>query len=146
MILQGKLSLSLARMLAWATKARLSTEPKLIPEAYRNTAAKKFAKMNPGRLILACRSQERGDEAVRGRDKHSYLMQSIVLNSCTAIKEATGCSTLECWTVDLANFKSVSAFVDRFDKEGGERLDILLENAGMATRNFHSTMDGWEDT
>jgi len=91
-------------------------------------AAKKFAKMNPGRLILACRNKEKGDNAVK------------------MISEATGCKTVECWTVDLASFKSVSAFADRFAAEGGGRLDILLENAGIANVKFESTKDGWEQT
>lgn len=62
------------------------------------------------------------------------------------IKEATGCTTLECWPVDLASFKSVSAFADRFEKEGGNRLDILLQNAGIAVPQFKPTNDGWEST
>jgi len=91
-------------------------------------AAKKFAKMNPKKLILACRSQVKGDAAAK------------------SIQEATGCSTVECWTVDLADFKTVSAFANRFEKEGGGRLDILLENAGVLNTKFISTVDGWENT
>jgi len=91
-------------------------------------ASKKLATMNPAKLILACRNQVKGDEAV------------------AKIKKDTGTAVAECWTVDLANFKSISAFVDRFEKEGGGRLDILLENAGLSTRKFESTDDGWETT
>jgi len=91
-------------------------------------AAKKFAKMNPKKLILACRSQAKGDTAAQ------------------SIRDATGCSTVECWTVDLADFKTISAFADRFEREGGGRLDVLLENAGVLCTKFIPTVDGWETT
>jgi NAD(P)-dependent dehydrogenase (short-subunit alcohol dehydrogenase family) len=69
-----------------------------------------------------------------------------MLTPFLAISEETGCKALECWTVDLTSFKSVSAFVDRFEKEGGGRLDILLENAGILSPKFVPTTDGWEST
>jgi retinol dehydrogenase-12 len=62
------------------------------------------------------------------------------------IRKATGTIVAECWTVDLAEFKTISAFADRFEKEGGGRLDLLVENAGVVTRKFESTKDGWEST
>jgi retinol dehydrogenase-12 len=62
------------------------------------------------------------------------------------IKRDTGTTVAECWTLDLADFKTISGFVDRFEKEGGGRLDILVESAGLATRSFESTKDGWEST
>ena len=46
----------------------------------------------------------------------------------------------------MANFASVTAFADRFDKEGG-RLDILVENAAVIPNlegKFEPTVDGWE--
>jgi NAD(P)-dependent dehydrogenase (short-subunit alcohol dehydrogenase family) len=60
------------------------------------------------------------------------------------IKKATNTSVAECWIVDLADFKSISAFADRFENEGGGRLDILVENAALATKKFETTKDGWE--
>ena len=61
-----------------------------------------------------------------------------------AVKEATKTNVAECWTIDLSDFKSISVFVDRFEKEGGGRLDLLVENAGLVTRKFSTTKDGWE--
>ena len=69
---------------------------------------------------------------------------STTNNYCIVIKKATNTTVAECWPLDLADFKSVSAFADRFEKEGGGRLDILLENAGVVTIKFDSTKDGWE--
>lgn len=101
--------------------------------------------MKPGKLILACRSQSRGDEAVKGREITIVLVSSSH-DVSLVIKAATGCQTVECWMVDLADFKSISAFADRFEKEGGDRLDVLLSNAGITMMNFKSTVDGWEST
>src|ERR1700761_6965661 len=50
------------------------------------------------------------------------------------------------WPLDLSDFSSVKAFVDRYEKEGGGKLDILLENAGIVTEEFKQTKDGWETT
>jgi retinol dehydrogenase-12 len=72
------------------------------------------------------------------------LLALALMRLREVIKKATKTTVAECWTVDLADFKSVSAFADRFEKEGGGRLDILVENAGLVTRKFESTKDGWE--
>ncbi|KZS97482.1 NAD(P)-binding protein [Sistotremastrum niveocremeum HHB9708] len=91
-------------------------------------AARHFATMNPGRLILACRTAKTAEEAVQD------------------IKTTTGCQTVEYWTLDLTSFASVSAFATRFEKEGGGKLDILVENAGIATNVYRATPDGYESS
>ncbi|KAJ7453066.1 hypothetical protein B0H11DRAFT_1927217 [Mycena galericulata] len=88
-------------------------------------AAKHFAAMNPARLILACRSQSKGQVAVE------------------KLKAATGCATAELWIIDLANFESVKQFASKFEQDVG-RLDILVENAAVANFKFEPTTDGWE--
>ncbi|KAF7437540.1 hypothetical protein PC9H_004382 [Pleurotus ostreatus] len=88
-------------------------------------AAKHFASMNPGRLIMACRSQERGTAAV------------------TNLKKSTGFDRAELWLVDLCSFASVQAFADKFEKEV-ERIDILVANAAIIPRAYEVTKDGWE--
>ncbi|ESK92349.1 retinol dehydrogenase 12 [Moniliophthora roreri MCA 2997] len=88
-------------------------------------ACKHFASMNPERLIMGCRNKAKGEAAV------------------AKIKAETGYSKAELWTIDLSNFASVKAFVDKFEKEGG-RLDILIENAGvMGSDEYEVTEDGW---
>ncbi|KIJ52357.1 hypothetical protein M422DRAFT_64871 [Sphaerobolus stellatus SS14] len=89
-------------------------------------ASRKFARMNPGRLILGCRNMEKAEGAVQD------------------IKESTGCETVEPWVVDLSDFKSVVAFADRYDKEGGDRLDLLIMNAGVNFFHYTKTTDNWE--
>ncbi|KAF9489181.1 short-chain dehydrogenase [Pleurotus eryngii] len=88
-------------------------------------AAKHFASMNPGRLIMACRSQERGNAAV------------------TNLKKSTGFDRAELWLVDLCSFASVKAFADKFEKEV-ERIDILVANAAIIPHAYEVTKDGWE--
>ncbi|KAJ7838051.1 hypothetical protein B0H13DRAFT_2677621 [Mycena leptocephala] len=88
-------------------------------------ATKHFATMNPGRLILACRSQSKGQAAV------------------DRLKAATGYSKAELWIIDLADFESVKQFAHKFERDGG-RLDILVENAALANFDYEATKDGWE--
>ncbi|KAJ7493234.1 hypothetical protein B0H11DRAFT_2190852 [Mycena galericulata] len=90
-------------------------------------ATKHFASMNPGRLILACRSQSRGQAAVE------------------KLKGATGYAKAELWIIDLADFESVKAFATKFEQDGG-RLDILVENAAVAITEYKPTKDGWESS
>ncbi|KAK6977494.1 hypothetical protein R3P38DRAFT_3123265 [Favolaschia claudopus] len=90
-------------------------------------SCKHFAKMNAGKIILACRSESRGRAAV---DK---------------LRQETGYTKGELWIVDLADFRSVISFVDKYEREGG-RLDILLANAAMEPGKFVPTKDGWEST
>ncbi|KAK7056335.1 hypothetical protein VNI00_002888 [Paramarasmius palmivorus] len=88
-------------------------------------ACKHIASMNPKRLIMCCRNQKKGEEAV------------------SKLSADTGYKNAEVWTLDLASFASVKSFVDRFEKEG-ERLDVLIENAGAtAPQTYETTNDGW---
>ncbi|KAG6812770.1 hypothetical protein H0H92_000540 [Tricholoma furcatifolium] len=59
-------------------------------------ASKHFARMNPSRLILACRNETKGKAALE------------------KLEEETGYKGAELWTVDLSDFSSVVAFADSF--------------------------------
>jgi NAD(P)-dependent dehydrogenase (short-subunit alcohol dehydrogenase family) len=48
--------------------------------------------------------------------------------------------------LDLSEYASISAFVDRFGKDGGGRLDILILSAAVCTRQFEYSKEGWEST
>ncbi|KAJ7069903.1 hypothetical protein C8F01DRAFT_535796 [Mycena amicta] len=88
-------------------------------------ATKHFATMNPGRLVLACRSESKGKDALE------------------KLRTETGCTTAELWIVDLADFESIRSFADKFEQEGG-RLDILLANAATLLPTYERTRQGWE--
>lgn len=88
-------------------------------------ASKHFARMQPARLILACRSDVKGKAAL------------------AEIERETGYDRCELWTVDLANFASVTAFADKFEREGGD-LHVLVMNAAIALPAYQRTTDNWE--
>ena len=80
-------------------------------------AAKHFVRLEASKVILAVRSIRRGEEAAK------------------SIHEATGREGVcEVWQVDVGNWDSVKAFVKR--TEALERLDVVVENAGVARREF----------
>lgn len=89
--------------------------------------ARYLAAMNPARIIIACRDTTKGQAAADD------------------ISRTTGCETVEVWQLDLSSFASVKAFAARVDKDLS-RLDILVENAGIATDKWKETADGYEST
>ncbi|KAF9069755.1 short-chain dehydrogenase [Rhodocollybia butyracea] len=88
-------------------------------------AAKHFATMNPARLIVVCRSMEKAQASI------------------TQIEAETGYKNAEPMALDLGDFNSISEFATQANKTL-ERLDILVENAAIATTEYVLTRDGWE--
>lgn len=82
-------------------------------------AARHVARLGAERLILAVRNVEAGEAARRD------------------ILESTGRdhSTIEVWDLDLASTESVKAFAARAESSL-DRLDVVLENAGVALAEF----------
>ena len=58
--------------------------------------------------ILACRDDAKGEEAK------------------ASIQRDSGFQRVEYWKLDLGSFESVRGFAERFGREGGGRLDILV--------------------
>ncbi len=87
-------------------------------------AVKAFASKN-ARIILACRSVAKGEEA---REK------------IIAVYPAAEIFVLE---LDLTDLKSVRNFVAKF-KQNHSRLDILVNNAGIMMVPYGLTKDGFE--
>ncbi|VDB91003.1 unnamed protein product [Peniophora sp. CBMAI 1063] len=90
-------------------------------------AAKHLACMGPGKLVVACRSQKKGEDAAK------------------EIEKATGFDRTTAYAVDLSVFSSVNEFVDDFERKK-ERLDILIFNAAVAVPKHRLTGDGFEET
>ena len=77
------------------------------------------------KVIIGCRSKERGENAV------------------IDIKKQSGNDKVYLKLIDLSSFKSVRAFAkDVLDNE--ERLDILINNAGISMAEIDITEDGFE--
>lgn len=95
-------------------------------------AAIHLAKLSPAKIILAVRSTEKGNTARE------------TLLAAKGVQAAVDAGlVVEVWQLDLASFASVKAFAKRAEEEL-QRLDVVVENAGMATQKWTTTEDGWE--
>lgn len=83
-----------------------------------------LAKMG-AHVIMACRSQSRGAAALQ-----------------EAQQESNG-SRIELMTLDLGDFDSIRAFASDF-KAKYDRLDVLVNNAGVVALKRELTKDGYE--
>lgn len=81
-------------------------------------ASKHIVRLGVSHLILACRNIEKGETA-----------RKTILN---AHPHTT--ANIEVWQLDLASYSSVVAFADRCNML--ERLDGIVENAGISTSQF----------
>jgi NAD(P)-dependent dehydrogenase (short-subunit alcohol dehydrogenase family) len=90
-------------------------------------AARHFARLGASKVILAVRNSKAGEEAKKD------------------IETSTKCGTavIEVWSLDLSSYESVKSFADRASKL--PRLDVLLENAGVAGYKW-SLAEGHERT
>src|SRR6266702_4105859 len=80
-----------------------------------------------GTLVLACRNAERGEAA---REE---------------ITRATGNDRMSVMIVDMANQAAIRSFAEEF-RRTHDRLDALVNNAGVFRRHRHVTLDGVEET
>ena len=109
-------------------------------------AAKHFARMNPNRIILGCRSKERGEAAATSEINPLFSYHSGSHFTHKELKAETGYGSAELWIIDLARISSVVDFTERFEKDRG-RIDILLLNAGIQpVPGQQLTADGYEPT
>ena len=83
-------------------------------------AARHFVKMDAAKVIIACRTLSKGETAK------------------ASIEETTGRrGVIEVWELDLSNYASVAAFAAKANTL--ERIDALVENAGVQTDKFEIT-------
>lgn len=87
-------------------------------------AAKEFARKG-AQVVLACRSMDKAQEALR-----------LILKEIPKAKA-------EVMGLDLTSLKSVRKFADEF-KNKFDRLDVLLNNAGIMMVPYGKTEDGFE--
>ncbi len=89
-------------------------------------AARHFVRLGASTVILACRSIQKGELAKSDLEKTTHRKNVV-----------------EVWQVDLTSFASVKEFCARANAL--TRLDIVIENAGIATGNFEQ-VEGYEST
>ena len=76
-------------------------------------------------VVIVCRNESRGEAAM------------------TELKEKSGSSSISLFIADLSSQNSIRQFVTDFNAKF-ERLDILINNAGVITQNHTLTEDGLE--
>ncbi|AEO69927.1 uncharacterized protein THITE_2057134 [Thermothielavioides terrestris NRRL 8126] len=81
-------------------------------------AAKHIVRLGAAKVILGCRSLDRGNSAKR---------EIEALLKCSP-------DVVEVWELDLESPSSVKSFADRANAL--PRLDVLINNAGMQTQQF----------
>ena len=87
-------------------------------------AARHIARLDATLLILAVRSTSKGEAA-----------RASILASHPESK-----TRIEVWPLDMASYESVQAFAARCERDL-DRLDAVLENAGVGTRTFSTAED-----
>lgn len=112
---------------SWSSPQRLDGKTVVITGA--NTGIGKETAIDlakrGARVIMACRDMERGQAALK----------EVVENSAN--------ENVACMKLDLSDTKSIREFADNINK-GEERLDILLNNAGVMVCPYGKTADGFE--
>jgi retinol dehydrogenase-12 len=81
-------------------------------------AARHITRLGAAKVIIAVRSLDKGEAAKKSIEES---------------EKSSG--VLEVWQLDLSSYESVEAFAQRAEKEL-TRLDVVLENAGIATSSF----------
>ncbi|KAG7395722.1 hypothetical protein PHYBOEH_003290 [Phytophthora boehmeriae] len=80
-------------------------------------------------VVLACRNES------RGRDAETKLRH--------ALASVPNAGTVEFMTLDVSDLSSVQAFSEEF-KKTHDRLDLLINNAGVMAVPYGTTVDGHE--
>lgn len=97
-------------------------------------AARHFVRLRAARVIIACRTAEKGERARASLERQS------------AAAGAPPATAVDFWPLDLRSFDSVRAFCGRAAAEL-ERVDVLVENAAVARVDARAEMaEGWECT
>ena len=89
-------------------------------------AARHVARLGAAKIILAVRSIAKGEVAVKSI--HDSIGKKGVC---------------EVWQLDMGNWDSIKEFVKK--AEGLQRLDVVMENAGIAVFDY-AQMEGMEST
>ncbi|CAK7563757.1 MAG: hypothetical protein SEPTF4163_001633 [Sporothrix epigloea] len=95
-------------------------------------AVRHVARLGAARVIVACRSVEKAEAAV------ANVRQSLT-------PEQNAACALEAWDMDLGSFASVAAFGRRAVAKL-DRLDAVIENAGISVGTDFTLLEGYEST
>lgn len=85
-------------------------------------AARHYVRLGAAKVIMAVRSLEKGEAAKKAIEESEKRLDVI-----------------EVWHLDLQSYESVKQFAKRINEL--PRVDIMLENAGIATRTYRRAED-----
>jgi NAD(P)-dependent dehydrogenase (short-subunit alcohol dehydrogenase family) len=88
--------------------------------------ARHIARLGAVKVILAVRNTKSGEDAA------ANIVETAKSKS----------DSVEVWPLDLSSYDSIKAFATRANSL--DRLDAVLQNAGVASNNFSQTKDGEE--
>ncbi|MCJ1372512.1 hypothetical protein MMC20_003737 [Loxospora ochrophaea] len=91
-------------------------------------AALKYVELGAATVILAVRNLEKGQVAKQAIESKTQRP-----------------GVVQVWELNMDRFASVDAFAQRVDREL-PHLDIALLNAGVISRNYKLSSEGWETT
>ncbi|PSR99154.1 hypothetical protein BD289DRAFT_479726 [Coniella lustricola] len=98
-------------------------------------AARHFCSLGASRVILACRDVDKGDTA------RESLLSTLAASASSTNKP----TSIEVWQVDLTSFQSVKDFCRQVESQL-DRLDVVVENAGIAIGSYVEADGGHEST
>jgi retinol dehydrogenase-12/retinol dehydrogenase-13 len=105
-----------------------------------------------GKIVLITGADgDIGRETTRGIAKKgaAIVMACIDLQLakpvCETIKQESGNSNIELMQIDLASLSSIREFAQQFSRKY-QRLDVLINNAGVYCQTRQQTRDGFEKT
>ncbi|MFW6269885.1 MAG: SDR family NAD(P)-dependent oxidoreductase, partial [Bacillota bacterium] len=76
-------------------------------------------------VVMLCRNKERGEKALQ------------------EVRSLSGNNNVQLMLCDLASIKSIKDFTLKF-KKSFQRLDVLINNAGVVLPGYHKSKDGYE--
>ncbi|KAG0700364.1 short-chain dehydrogenase [Suillus ampliporus] len=92
-----------------------------------NEAAVHLAQLTPKSLLITSRDEAKCEQAKAD------------------VETRSGTTDIESWPLELSSFDSVRSFVNRFEAKGCT-VDVLIANAGVSTKKYAKTSDGYETT
>ena len=93
-------------------------------------AARLVARLGANKVILACRTISKGEDAAA--------------NIIASLDGKVSKDNVEVWQFDISSYKSIKAFADRVQTL--DRLDAVIQNAGIVTGEFKRLDESGEES
>lgn len=101
-------------------------------------AAKKIAALHASKLIVTARNEGKGLEAKRTIEQHLAFTHSAITSSVEPVEIVP-------MTLDMSDFRSIKDFAGLLKKQE-HSIDVVILNAGVSSKQYKATVDGWEET